>query len=94
MRDFIARFNKLANRIPIARKPTVENQKMFFISSRPPDISFQIRRAHVANLQVAQTLEIELEDDLIAARKWKWEVQSDSSTSSISSVTINTEAIL
>ena len=65
----MARFNKLVNRIPTTSRPTVGNQKTFFISSMPPGISFQLRRAHVADLQVAQTMAIELEDDLIVAGK-------------------------
>lgn len=71
MRDFIERFNKLSNRIPATRRPTIDNQKIIFISSIPPDISFQIRQVHVPNLKATQALVIELEDDLIAAGKWK-----------------------
>ena len=81
MRDFIARFNKLVNLVPMESFPIANNQKIFFINSMPPDISFQIRRAHVLNLQATQTLVIELEDDLIVARKWKQEILSGTSTS-------------
>ena len=68
MRDFVAKFNKLLNRILVASRPTTDNQKMFFVSSMLQDVSFQIRRAHVVNIQTTQTLVIELEDDLIATK--------------------------
>lgn len=58
------------------------------------DISFQVRRAHLANLQAAQTLATELEDDLIAARKWKREIQTGETTSNVASAANNTDAML
>lgn len=94
MRDFIAKFNKLVNRIPGASKPTIENHKMFFISCMPPNIGFQIRHEHVANLSASSTLSIELEDDLIATRKWKTEIQSGASISFTTGTTSNIEAML
>ena len=42
----------------------------------PPDLGYQIRRANVANLQAAQMLGVEMEDDMIASGKWKREHQS------------------
>jgi len=71
MRDFNAKFNKLIKRIPTASTPTVDNQKTFYINSMPPELSYQIRRANVADLQTAQTLAIEMEDDMIASGRWK-----------------------
>ena len=75
MRDFNAKFNKLLKRIPTASAPTNDNKKTFYISSTPPDLGYQIRRANVANLQAAQTLIVEMEDNMIASGKWKRELQ-------------------
>lgn len=69
MREFIIKFNKLVNRILVARIPTIDNHKMLFIISMAPNISFQIRCVHLANIQDAQTIVIELEEDLIVAGK-------------------------
>lgn len=44
MREFVARFNKIVNKLAADKRPTEENQKCFFINAQPPDISFQIRR--------------------------------------------------
>ena len=46
------------------------------------------------NFLVAQTLEIELQDDSIVARKWKREIQSGDSTRFFLGVTNNTKAML
>lgn len=94
MRDFIAKFNKLVNRILVVRKPTTDNQKMLFIGSMPLDISFQIRHVRVANFLATQTLEIKLEDDMIAIKKCKTKIWSGASTSSATGTTNNTKEML
>lgn len=49
----------------------------------PSEIGFLIRRQRVADLNVAKTLAVELEDDLITS-KWKREVQNPSAQPSTS----------
>ena len=71
MRDFIARFNKINSRIPTADRLVAGNLKTFFISAMPPDINYDLRRAHPTDLADAQKKAIEFEDDLISAGKWK-----------------------
>lgn len=71
MGEFIAKFNKLANIIPINSKPTPENLKCFFINTQLPEVSFFLRQAFPANLVVAQSMATEIEDDLIRAGKIK-----------------------
>ena len=60
----------------------------------PPNISFQIRQSHVANLQASQTLAIKLEDDLIATKKWKRDIQSVVSTSTTMDSSINSNVVI
>lgn len=67
---------------------------MFFISSMPLDISFQIRHVHLEKKIPTYNLAIELEDDLIATRKWKSKILSGASTRFFPGVTNNTEAML
>ena len=71
MGDFNASFKKIVNRIPTVAKPTASNLMSFFISAMPPDINYDLRRAHPIDLVDAQKKEIECEDDLISAGKWK-----------------------
>lgn len=69
MQEFIAKSNKLANRILTASQPTAANLKCFFINTQLPKVSFLLRRAAPTTLALAQTLAIEIEDDMILARK-------------------------
>lgn len=75
MWDFVERFDKILYKIPANQKPSDGNLKCFFINSMPSEIGFLIRRQRVTDLNVAKTLAVELEDDLITAGKWKREVQ-------------------
>ncbi len=74
MREFVAKFNKLVQRILAASRPNAESQKSFFINAVHPDISFHLIRDACATLAVAQGLAIRLEDVFINAGKWKREV--------------------
>ena len=85
MRDFTASFNKIVNMIPIAARQTVGNLMTFFISVMPPDINYDLRRAHPTDLADAQKKAIESEDDLISTRKWKQELHTKGSSSSTTS---------
>ena len=58
MRDFVAIFNRLIQRIPAASRPNAENQKSFFINVVHPDISFHLIKDACATLVVAQALAI------------------------------------
>lgn len=93
MTYFNARFNKLINRIPVASVPTNDNKKTFYISSMPFDLGYQIRRANIEKLEAAQTLVVEMVDDMIGFGKWKRDFQSRTmgNTTSISN---NIEAML
>ena len=71
MRDFNARFNKLIKRIPTTSAPKNDNKKTFYIIYMPLELGYQIRRENVEKLQAAQTLVVEMEDDMIASSKWK-----------------------
>lgn len=82
MRDFVANFNKITNRIPMGDRPTTRNLKTFFINVMPSDINFDLRRAHPTNLGVVQRMKMELEDDMISAGRWKCETQTKVSTNS------------
>lgn len=66
MRDFIASFNKITNRIPAANRPTMGNLKTFFISTMPPSMNFDLRRSCTVDLDVVQRIWLELEDDMIS----------------------------
>ena len=70
MRDFVAKFNKLIHKIPVAKRPNDENRKGFFVNAMPPDISFHLRRDRVADVDAAQRLAVELEDNILAVGKW------------------------
>ena len=74
MREFVANFNKILERIPVNSRPNARNQKSFFLGAMPLDISFQMRRNVLADLATAQTMAIELEDDLIIVGKWRKDV--------------------
>lgn len=93
MRDFNAKFNKLIKRIPATSAPIGDNQKTFYIGSMPPELGYQIRRANVAYLQAAQTLAVEMEDDMIASRKWKKKFHTRT-TSSAASTSTSKEVML
>ena len=69
MKYFNAKFNKLLKIILGTSAPTNDNRKTFYIILMPPDLGYQIRRENVANLQAAQTLAVEMEDDMIASGK-------------------------
>ena len=84
MRYFVAKFNKIIHKIPAAKRPNVENRKSFFVNAMPPDINFHLRRNRVADVEAAQRLAIELEDDLLATGKWKKEMQNSKSQPSSS----------
>ena len=71
MRDFVASFNKIVNKIPTAARPTAGNLKTFFISVMPPDINYDLRRERPTDLDDAQKKAIECEDYLISTGKWK-----------------------
>ena len=47
----------------------------FFISPQPSNVNFQIRRARVPNLAIAQTLAIQVEYDLLSSGKWSCDLQ-------------------
>ena len=53
MREFVAKFNRLIQRIPTASRPNVENQNSFFINAIHPDISFHLIKYACANLAAA-----------------------------------------
>lgn len=92
MREFIAKFNKLANRIPSASQPTATNLKCFFINTQLPKVSFLLRRAAPGTLALAQSLATEIENDLILARKIRKDAsqfKNNSSSESSSSGTSN-----
>ena len=69
MRDFVASFKKITNRILIATRPTAGNLKTFFISVMSPEINYDLRRARPTDLVDAQRRAIECEDDIITAGK-------------------------
>lgn len=71
MREFMAQFNKIVNKISATKRPTMENQKYFFVNSMPSNVSFHLRREKVVDLDATKTLEIELEDDFTTVEKWR-----------------------
>ena len=50
MREFVAKFNRLIQRIPTKSTPNAKNQKAFFISVIHPEISFHLIKYACANL--------------------------------------------
>ncbi|KAH9310451.1 hypothetical protein KI387_025486, partial [Taxus chinensis] len=74
MREFVAKFNKLIQKIPVIAVPTLENQKCFFINAQPPDISFLLQRSVIPDLATAQSTATEIEDDLILAGRIKKDI--------------------
>ena len=85
MRDLVANFNKITNRIPTTDRPTMDNLKTFFISVMPPDINYDLRWSRPTNLGDAQRKFVELEDDMIFANIQKWEFQTKASNSGTTS---------
>lgn len=85
MHEFMARFNKDLHQIPNASRCNEENQKGFFLNAMPPDFAFPLKRENPTILGAAQTLTIEVEDDLIISSKWKKYVQVPNSQASTSS---------
>lgn len=85
MRDFVARFDKILQKILVNQNPLDDNLKCFFINFMPSEIGSLIRRQRVADLNVVKTLAVELEDDLIIVGKWKREVRTPSAQPSTSS---------
>lgn len=85
MREFMAKYNKLIPKIPVAKRPNDENQKTFFLNAMPLDIGFHLRRSPIADLIVAQNRAISLEDDLIITGKWRKDVQTPNMQPSTSS---------
>ena len=83
MREFVAKFNRLIQRILTASRPNEENQKIFFVNAIPLDVSFHLIKDAVVDLVAAQRLAIQLEDALITTSKWRREV-STSGTASFS----------
>lgn len=79
--DFVANFNKITNRIPVADRPTLGNLKTFFISVMPLDINYDLRRACLTDWEVVQRTTMELEDDMILVDRWKCEIQTKASSS-------------
>lgn len=86
MRDFITKFNKINIRIPTTDRTTPGNMKNFFVSAMPPDINYDLRRAHPIYLADAQKKVIECEDDLISTGKWKKELQTKGSSNNATSL--------
>lgn len=82
MREFVSKFNILVQRIPIASRPSAENQKSFFINVVPSYISFHLIKDACANLATAHRLAIQLEDAFINAGKWKRDVHTPRTASS------------
>ena len=76
MREFVAKFNRLIQIIPIASRPDAENHKLFFINVVHPDISFHLIKDACSYLVTTQRLAIQLEDAFINDGKWKQEVQT------------------
>ena len=56
MREFVAKFNRLIQRILDASRPNGENQNIFFVNLVPPDVSFHLIKDTVTNLATAQRL--------------------------------------
>ena len=69
MREFIAKFNKLASIIPTTFQPTATNLKCFFINTQVHEVSFLLRRVALATLVLVQSLATEIENDLILVGK-------------------------
>ena len=86
MREFVAKFNRLIQRILATSRPNAKNQKTLFINVVPPDVSFHLIKDACAHLAAAQRLAIQLEDTFIDARKWKREVQMLRTASSSASI--------
>lgn len=95
MHEFIAKFKKLVNRIPITSQPTPANLKCFFINTQLPEVSFLLRRVVPTNLTHAQALSMKIEDDLILAGKiWKDPNRFKGNSSSESPVTSSTDPMV
>lgn len=84
MRQFVSKYNKLIQKIPVAKRPNDENQKTFFLNEMPLDIGFHLR-SPVANVIAVHNRAISLEDDLITTGKWRKDVQTPNMKPSTSS---------
>lgn len=84
MRDFLAKFNKLINKIPQDTRPVDQIQKFFFLNAQLPEVSYALRRGNLATLDLDQRLAISVEDDIIMSRKLKREPSTSKAYSSSS----------
>jgi hypothetical protein len=85
MREFVAKFNRLVQRISTASRPSAENQKSFFINVVPLDISFHLIKDSYSDVAATQRLAIQLEDVFINAGKWERDVHTPGTASSSTS---------
>ena len=60
MRDFVAKFDRLIQRIPATSRPNVENQNTFLINLVRPDVSVHLIKDACKDLAAAQRLAIQL----------------------------------
>ncbi|KAH9296698.1 hypothetical protein KI387_044278 [Taxus chinensis] len=93
MREFVARFNRLINKIPPNTRPVDQIQKCFFLNAQSPEVSYALRRANLSTLVEDQTLAISVEDDLIMSGKLRRDPSKSKSASSSSS-TPNTDPLV
>ncbi|KAH9309611.1 hypothetical protein KI387_037522, partial [Taxus chinensis] len=85
MREFVARFNRLINKIPVNTRPVDQIQKCFFLNAQTPKVSYALRRANLGTLILDQELAVSVEDDLIMSGKLKRDPPKSKSAASSSS---------
>ncbi|KAH9291008.1 hypothetical protein KI387_044137 [Taxus chinensis] len=82
MREFLAKFNKLVNKIPLDTRPIDQIHKCFLLNAQLSEVSYALRRGNLETLDVDQRLAINVEYYLIMSGKLKRESFKSKSYSS------------
>ena len=74
--EFIQRFNKLYNKIPIEVKPSQPAAKVTFTGSFEPDFALLLRERRRADLTQMQDDAVEIESNMMASGKLKMKIET------------------
>jgi ribonuclease HI len=74
--EFILRFNKIYNKIPVAVKPSEPSAKVTFAGAFEPDFALLLRERRGATLKTMQDDAVEIESNMMASGKLKAKVET------------------
>ena len=82
MSDFVKRFNKLYNSLPVEMKPPPIGARVVFVGEFEPDFSFTLRERISPTLEQIQTDSLEIEANMSIAGKVRDKEKSKEEASS------------